>query len=124
MKKPLLILLSSAILFVFTSCMPTQYGSSKAYYGQVNQTEVVLSQNNFQVLGSFTGKAIVSTQTLTVKDKYGLVAIAKQDFLNNAKDAGVTMTGSRAIVNTCVDYITNGKKIVVTFSGEIIEFTK
>lgn len=124
MKKPLLILLSSAILFVFTSCMPTQYGSSKAYYGQVNQTEVVLSQNNFQVLGSFTGKAIVSTQTLTVKDKYGLVAIAKQDFLNNAKAAGVTMTGSRAIVNTCVDYITNGKKIVVTFSGEIIEFTK
>lgn len=118
------LLLFCIVLLVVTSCMPTQYGSSKAYYGQVNQTEVVLSQNNFQVLGSFTGKAIVSTQTLTVKDKYGLVALAKQDFLDNAKAAGVAMTGSRAIVNTCVDYITNGKKIVVTFSGEIIEFTK
>lgn len=123
MKKLSLFLLCSVVLFV-TSCMPTQYGSSKAYYGQVNQTEVVLSQNNFQVLGSFTGKAIVNTQTLSVKDKYGLVSLAKQDFLENAKAAGVTMTGSRAIVNTCVDYITNGKKIVVTFSGEIIEFTK
>ena len=52
------------------------------------------------------------------------MAGAKQDFLNNARAAGVELTGSRAIVNACVDYITNGDRITVTFSAEIIEFTK
>ena len=49
---------------------------------------------------------------------------AKQNFLDKARAAGVEMTGPRAIVNTSVDYMTNGDKITVTFTGEIIEFTK
>ena len=121
--KKLLFLLSCSIVLGFTSCKPMQYGGSNAYYGQVNQTQVVLDKANFKVLGSFTGKSIANAVSLTVKDKDGLVSAAKQDFLDNAKAAGITMT-SHAIINTCVDYLSNGKKIVVTFSGEIIEFTK
>ena len=122
--KKLLFLLSCSIVLGFTSCKPMQYGGSNAYYGQVNQTQVVLDKANFKVLGSFTGKSVANAVSLTVKDKDGLVSAAKQDFLDNAKAAGITMTGSHAIINTCVDYLSNGKKIVVTFSGEIIEFTK
>ncbi len=124
MKKSLLMVLFCAVVFVFTSCLPVQYGGSNAYYGQVNQTEIVLNQNNFNVLGSFSGRAIGNVNAFSVKDKNGLVSQAKQNFLENAKAAGVTLTGGRAIVNSCVDYVTNGKKVAVTFSAEIIEFTK
>lgn len=113
-----------AVVFVFTSCLPVQYGGSNAFYGQVNQTEIVLNQNNFNVLGSFSGRAVGNVNAFSVKDKNGLVSQAKQNFLDNAKAAGVTLTGGRAIVNSCVDYVTNGKKVAVTFSAEIIEFTK
>ncbi len=113
-----------AAFVLLSSCKPTSFGGSNAFYGQVNQTQVVLNSANFKVLGSFVGTSSSKTSLLSVKDKEGLVTAAKQDFLNNAKAAGVTLTGSRAIVNTCVDYMNNDNRITVTFSGEIIEFTK
>ncbi|MBP5709855.1 MAG: hypothetical protein J6W84_02635 [Bacteroidales bacterium] len=122
MKK--LLFLSAVLAICFTSCKTTQFGGNNAFYGQVNQTQVVLSESNFKVLGSFVGHSNTKVKLLSIKDKDGLVAGAKQDFLNNARAAGVELTGSRAIVNACVDYITNGDRITVTFSAEIIEFTK
>ena len=124
MKKFLCIIVIALIITGFSSCRSTQFGGSNAFYGQVNQTQVVLDNANFRVLGSFVGSSTSKTSLLSVKDKEGLVTAAKRDFLNNAKAAGVTLTGSRAIVNSCVDYMNNGKRVTVTFSGEIIEFTK
>lgn len=112
------------VTVAFSSCKTTYFGGSNEFYGQVNQTQVVLDNANFRVLGSFVGSSTSRTSLLSVRDKDGLVTAAKQDFLNNAKAAGVTLTGSRAIVNSCVDYLNNGKRVTVTFSGEIIEFTK
>jgi len=122
--KKIVIATFFAAFVLLSSCKPTSFGGSNAFYGQVNQTQVVLNSANFKVLGSFVGTSSSKTSLLSVKDKEGLVTAAKQDFLNNAKAAGVTLTGSRAIVNTCVDYMNNDNRITVTFSGEIIEFTK
>ena len=124
MKKFLCITAVVLIMAVFPSCRSTRFGGSNEFYGQVNQTQVVLSNANFRVLGSFVGTSTSKVNILSVKDKEGLVTAAKQDFLNNAKAAGVTLTGSRAIVNSCVDFMNNDKRVTVTFSGEIIEFTK
>ena len=121
MKK---ILLFVAVVLCFSSCRMTQFGGDRAFYGQSNETKVVLSSNNFQVLGSFTGHATSKFRRGSIKDKDALVTAAKMDFLKNAKAAGVDLVGSRTIVNTCVDYMQNNKFISVTFSGEIIEFTK
>ena len=124
MKKTIIIPISFLLFAILSSCKPTQYGGSNAFYGQVNQTQVVLSEANFKVLGSFVGHSTARTSLLSVKDKEGLVTAAKQDFLNNAKAAGVTLTGSRTIINSCVDFLNNDNRVTVTFSGEIIEFTK
>lgn len=121
MKKIVLVI---CVIIVCVSCKTTSFGGSNAFYGQVNQTQVVLNSNNYSVLGSFVGHSTTNVKLFSIKDKDGLVSAAKQDFLNNARSAGVELTGSRAIVNSCVDYMDNGSRITVTFSGEIIEFTK
>ncbi|MBO4644971.1 MAG: hypothetical protein J5642_00460 [Bacteroidales bacterium] len=121
MKKLLFIVIA---IIALSSCKTVQFGGNNSFYGQINQTQVILNSNNFRVLGSFVGHASAKYSMLSIKDKDGVVTAAKQDFLNNARAAGVELTGSRAIINTCVDYITTEDKITVTFSGEIIEFTK
>lgn len=121
MKK---ILLFIVVVLCASSCRITQFGGNQAFYGQSNETKVVLSTNNFRVLGTFTGHATSKVNRGSIKDKDALVTSAKLDFLKNAKAAGVELTGSRAIINTCVDYMENKNSISVTFSGEIIEFTK
>ena len=85
---------------------------------------MVLKENNFNVLGSFQGHYTTKVKLVNIKDQEGLVAAAKQDFLNNARAAGVTLTGSRTIINPSVDIVKNRKRVTVTFSAEIIEFTK
>lgn len=109
------------IVSVFVSCKATLYVGN---YGQVNQTQVVLSGANFKVLGSFTGVATQKKFKMTVQDQQGLISVAKAKILANAKAAGVDLTGSRALVNVCVDVVQNSSKVTVTVSGEIIEFTK
>ena len=121
MKKIILII---CVAISISSCKSIQFGGSNSFYGQVNQTQVVLSGKNFRVLGSFSGHATTKLKLVNIKDKDGLVAGAKKDFLNNARAAGVELTGSRAIVNASVDYMTNVDRITVTFSGEIIEFVE
>jgi hypothetical protein len=118
MKK---IYLTVIILALLASCRPTLYLGN---YGQVNQTQVVLSGANFKVLGSFKGIATEKKMKLSVKDQEGLVSKAKANLLINAKAAGVELTGSRTLINVCVDVIQNSKMVTATISAEIIEFTK
>lgn len=109
------------VTVILSSCKPVYYNGN---YGQINQTQVVLNGANFRVLGSFTGTATKRKKLITVKNKEGLIALAKANFLQNAKSGGVDLTGSRALVNVTVDIIQNLNRITVTFSADIIEFTK
>ncbi len=117
MKK--IILIAVTIVF-FASCKPTFYVGD---YGQVNQTQVVLSNSKFKVLGSFQGIATDKKKVLNIKDRQGLIARAKEDLLKNAKSAGVELKGSRALINVAVDIIDNIDRITVMISAEIVEFT-
>ena len=119
--RKLLHLATLAIVLALASCKPTFYAGS---YGQINQTQVVLTNGNFKVLGSFIGVASDKKNVFSVKDRLGLVAQAKSNLLANAKAAGVELTGSRALVNVTTDIVQNSNRITVSMSAEIIEFTK
>lgn len=110
-----------AAIFLLASCKPVLYMGS---YGQVNQTQVVLSEANFKVLGSFTGSATENKAAIGLKNKEGLVAQAKANLISKAKMAGVELTGSRTLTNVSVDVIQNSNKVMVTVSAEIVEFLK
>jgi hypothetical protein len=118
MKK---LALLGTVCLLLSACKPTLYLGN---YGQVNQTQVVLSGNNFKVLGSFTGVASESKNVIGIKNKEGLIAQAKADLLAKAKSAGIELTGSRALVNVAVDVIQNDNRITTTVSAEIIEFNR
>ena len=118
MKK---IYFAITIIGLLSSCKPTLYSGS---YGHVNQTQVVLSGANFKVLGSFKGVASEKKMIISVKDMEGLISRAKTNLLANAEAAGVDLTGSRTLVNACLDITQNKTMVAVTISAEIIEFTK
>lgn len=114
------------IVYIFliagiSSCKDTFYVGS---VGQHHDTQVLLTNSNFRVLGSFEGTATYRKKQVGIKEKEGIVSSAKQDFLQKAKSAGVELTGSRAIINVVTDIIENKNRITVTYAGEIIEFTK
>lgn len=109
------------MLLFLGACKPTTYLGN---FGQVNQTQVVLSNANFNVLGSFKGIATEKKMKLSVKNKEGLISQAKADLLANAKAQGVEMTGARTLTHVCVDVIANAKSVTATVSAEIIEFVK
>ncbi len=124
MKKSInIICVTIAILSLttITSCKLTSYQGN---YGQVNQTQVVLANSNFKILGSFKGVATAKKIKLTIKDEEGIISKAKANLLENAKTAGVSLTGSRTLINVTVDLIQNKKMVTATVSAEIIEFTK
>lgn len=114
-----LLLLVSGLLL--TSCKTTVYTGS---FGQVNQTQVQLSNANFRMLGSFSGMASERLVSIGVKNKEGLISQAKADLLAKAKAAGVELTGSRTLTNIAVDVIQNPNRVTLTLSADIIEFTK
>ncbi len=111
------------VLFLtgISSCKETLYIGSA---GQQQQTQVVLTNSNFKVLGSFEGSASYSKMQSSIKNKEGLLSSAKADFLQRATAAGVVLTGSRAIVNVVTDVVENKNRITATYSAEIIEFTR
>jgi hypothetical protein len=113
--------IAAIMIGLLSSCKPTSYLGN---YGQVNQTQVILSGSNFKVLGSFKGIATEKNMKMSIRDMEGLVSKAKTNLLTNAKSAGVDLTGSRTLVNVCVDIIQNRKMVTATISAEIIEFTK
>ncbi len=101
------------------ACKSTYYNGS---YGQLNQTQVILQNSKFNVLGSFTGLATEKKNKTNVKGEVGLIAQAKLDLLEKAKSAGAALTGSRALINVAVDIVENENRVTVTVSGEIVEF--
>ena len=84
--------------------------------GNNTQTEVILERNNFKTLGTFSG-------TITEKNVEGIISQARKQMLENAKLAGVELTGSRTITNVAIDLIQNDVRVIVTYSATIIEFT-
>lgn len=110
------------VCLLAVSCKPIAYVSSNI--GQVNQTHVDLSSANFKVLGSFTGTAWEKKNQISLKGDQGVLTNAKKNLFENAKAAGVELTGSRALINLTTDIKSNSKHITATVSGEIIEFTK
>lgn len=120
MKKYFLATLVISIALL-NSCKLTTYQGN---YGQLNQTQVVLNTANFKVLGSFKGIASSKKAKLSIRDERGIISKAKEDLIENAKKAGVTLTGSRTLINVSVDIIQNTKMVTATVSAEIIEFVK
>ncbi|WP_452228189.1 DUF6567 family protein [Lacinutrix sp. MEBiC02404] len=117
MKK---IILSFAIITLFASCKSASL--HRGGYNQLNQTQTVLSSSNFNVLGSFSGTATEKIVTGNITNKEGIIAQAKAKLLENAKAAGITLTGSRALINVTIDVTETKKRINATISAEIIEF--
>lgn len=108
------------IAAVLTSCRTTSL--YRGGYQQQNQTKIVLSSSNFNVLGSFTGTATEKILTKNITNKEGIISQAKAKMLKQAKSAGIELIGSRAIVNVSVDLIETKKRISATMTAEIIEF--
>lgn len=117
----LIIGISLTSVVLLSSCKLTSYQGN---YGQLNQSQVVLSGANFKVLGSFKGVASAKKSKISIKNEEGIVALAKANLLENAKSQGVILTGSRTLINVTVDLIQNPKMVTATVSAEIIEFTK
>lgn len=107
-------------LFLTASCA-TMY---EVDYGNINQTEVVLSNANFTNLGNFRGSVTEKRTKVSIKNMEGLISRAKANLLENAKAAGVEMRGSRTFINVSVDVMKNFRRITVTVNADIIEFTK
>ena len=116
MKK---IILPLAILALLSSCRSSIHSGG---YNQLNQTQTVLSNSNFNVLGSFTGSATTKIKTGNITNKEGIISQAKAKLLENAKAAGVELLGSRTLTNVTIDIIETKKRINATMSAEIIEF--
>ena len=119
MKK--LVLLASLCLAVvmFTSCI----GTNSMTYNTLNQTEVILSQNNFNVVGTAEG-------SYTVHYVFGLGGSSKSAIRENAVQQmykNANLRGSQTIIN--VSSSTSRRSILgiyvektVTAYGTIIEF--
>ncbi|GER57954.1 hypothetical protein ULMA_00620 [Patiriisocius marinus] len=117
MKKILSLL---AIIALCSSCRTPSL--HRGGYNQLNQTQTVLSTANFNVLGSFKGTATHKIKTYNIKNKEGIISLAKTNLLENAKASGIDLSGSRTLINVSVDVIETKKRISATISGEIIEF--
>jgi hypothetical protein len=109
-----------SLVLLLTSCRVTY----KGYIGQNINTEIDLSNSNFNVLGSFTGSYSVKKTSFSVKNQGGIISEAKKNLIENAKKEGVELKGSRALVNVTTDIVQNRRRITCTMSAEIIEFTK
>lgn len=114
------IILTFSALILLASC-----GSLANHTGSMEQsstTQITLSEANFKILGSFSGIASTKKSVPNIKNKLGLVSLAKQDLLANAKKAGVEMTGSRAMIHITTDFTQNENRITCSMTAEIIEF--
>ena len=102
-----------------SSCKSTFFTST---IGNAVQTTVVLSQPNFNMLGTFKGSASAKKSQVFIKGDSGLIAQAKENLIASMISKGFSMTGSRTLVNVTVDQIENENLVVVTMSADLIEF--
>lgn len=119
MKKITLSLILMAFLLIANSCSNTM--------GSVNHqitTTVTLSEANYKVIASVTGKATASNLFGISMNNSNLVDQARRDMINKANLIG----GSKAIINVTTDvrlqWFFIGATKTVYVSGEVIEFTK
>lgn len=121
MKK--IILLSILVLLITTGCA---FHSGLTRNLNENQTQVVLSKNNFKVIKTVYGYS----RTLKVfgiggLSKQALIAEARNDMLQNVQMEGT----SRALINEVVEvkrtyYYIFASEFKVTVSATVIEFTE
>lgn len=121
MKKILLASVVAACVLGLSSCGISQNLTSNQ---NQNQTSVVLSQDNYRIIGTASGE-------VTGRYVFGLGNIRKQALRANAIDEmtkNAKLNGSQAIVNTTVKqsvkmitpiYV----EVTVTATGNIVEFT-
>jgi uncharacterized protein YbjQ (UPF0145 family) len=121
MKKILTFALVLGALLL-TSCSAHMYSSSNA---SVAKTEVLLSQNNFKVVGQAEGIATI-TQVLGIGgcSQKSIRANAVGEMFKNAN-----LTGSQTIININVKRAISGVPpfyyhTTYTATGTVIEFTK
>lgn len=111
MRKKMLIFGLGIVALLATSCMSQQSLTSNL---NMNQTQVVLSQANYKIIGTARGEAKgASASKLVVNNAYA-------QMIKNAN-----LTGSQALINVNYERITtltNKQQVVVT--GTIIEFVK
>lgn len=123
MKKVIIACLFVATTFSFSSCGTS---SNLIFNQNQNQTSVVLSQDNFKVVGTAKGQ---------VKSIYvfGLGGLSKKSLRENAMGAMVKSAdlkdGAKAIINANVTeknifVLPFFYKRIMTAEGQIIEFTK
>ncbi len=116
------ILFGTILTTSLLACKPTSFISS---VGNINSTEISLTEANFKVLGSYTGTHTSRRDLINIKGNQGLVANAKAELLKNAEKDGVSLTGgSRTLSNVVIDVVENKNRVTCTISAEIIEFTK
>ncbi|MCD8402291.1 hypothetical protein LNI98_03980 [Tenacibaculum dicentrarchi] len=118
MKK---LMILAVVAVVSISCKTSRYLGD---IGQHNQTQVVLNQANFKCLGSFSGESYSKKKKFNFKNNEGALVQAKLNLIENAKNAGVELTGSRALINITTDIIEHDTKVLARVTAEIIEFTK
>lgn len=120
--KKLLLVAVVAIAMLFTGCSTHLYHSSNS---SIARTDVVLSQNNFKVIGQAEGVATI-TQVL------GIGGCSQKQVRSNAVDEmfkNANLKGAQTIVNINVKQTFSGVPpffVRTTYSatGTIIEFTK
>lgn len=121
MKKLLIICVFVATAFSLTGCV----GAAATISNNRTQTQVVLSENNFQVVGQAYGEASATYIC-------GIGGLSKKALYNNAineMSKNANLTGAQTLTNTTVHfnvamwtpfYI----KTTCTATANIVEFTK
>ena len=121
MRRLTFIVFIGIALFV-SSCA---VNNGLTYNNNNHNTEVVLSENNYQVIDRVKGQS----QAMYIfgiggLSKDGIVAEARADMLSEAGIVG----GSKAIINETVEvkytFFPIVRKYTVTVSGHVVEFTE
>lgn len=123
MKKLFTICALVAVTLSFTGCMG--FSSLTATNHNLTQTQVVLSENNFQVIGQAYGEA-------TATYICGFCAVSKKALRNNAINEmtkNANLTGAQTLTNVTVSssiHMITPLWMEITYSAtaNIIQFTK
>lgn len=122
MKKFLTMCAFAAVAFVFTGCGAASTAVSNH---NLTETQVVLSENNFKVVGQAYGE-VTATYVL------GIGGMSKKTLYNNAVNEmakNANLTGAQTLTNTTVSYSVKMvtpffMKSTCTATANIVEFIK
>lgn len=123
MKKSKILILSAILMVSLNSC---GVGAAYVYNLNANNTEVRLSQKNYEIVDRVTGQSEVDyVLVFGGMKKRQLYANAYSKMMENAD----LSSGSKAIVNVVTEEHLGGVppfyyKRTITVSGNVIEFTE